>query len=194
MENTNTLKMKWYNYLVYFWLPINVFVYLLSMVFAWRIFSPTLTALFSFEYELIPTREKDLFLLIYMLLFMLVIPFIYTVIVRRKLRKFSPSAPEALYFWYILPILLNAGLLIQMLFQDDYFTAENLLFVTLFDILRALVVIPSSKLYFYKRAELFQAKPKTVKEKQVPQKKQKVASQKKIKQKKQTKILKKKEK
>lgn len=160
MKNTNTPKMKWYNFLVYFWLPINIFFNLLLTVLMWRMFTPVITALFSFKYEVIPTKGTELFLLIYLLLFMCVLPLVFTIIVRENLRKFTPRAPKLLSYWYILPVLLNMGvLLITNLFGDNSDFMVFIMPMVVFGIIKALVMILSNNLYFYKRAAFFEKRP-----------------------------------
>ena len=163
MKNTDsTPKMKWYNYLTYFWLPLFTFFCTVLLIVELRMYAPLIVALCSPKFEIDLSKLRDLFIVLYMMLFLCVLPLIYTMIVKRSLKNFAPLAPKLLSFWYVLPILLNLGFVSLLIFWDDP-SAGSLIGITLgqtlFLIVRALIVMPANALYFLKRAELFVKKP-----------------------------------
>ena len=163
MKNTDsTPKMKWYNYLTYFWLPLFTFFCTVLLIVELRMYAPLIAALCSPKFEIDLSKLRDLFIVLYSMLFLCVLPLIYTMIVKRSLKKFAPLAPKLLSFWYVLPILLNLGFVSLLIFWDDP-SAGSLIGITLaqtlFLIVRALIVMPYNSLYFLKRAELFVKKP-----------------------------------
>ena len=150
MKNTNTPKMKWYNYLVYFWLPLNIFFDLLFALFVGRMFDPAMAVLFSPKYEVAPSKGVYLFYLM-LLLFLCIFPVVYTIIVRENLRKLTYNAPKLLTFWYAMPVLSNI-LACQIIFQAGW---EHFLCVVALGTLKAAIMIPINNAYFSKRADLF---------------------------------------
>ena len=164
MEKTKKIGMKWYNYLVHFWLPLNIFLTLLLTILVGRVFSPVIIALFSPQYEVIPSEIIRLLAVIYLLLCIFILPLFYTIGVRKSLRKCKPNAPKQLAFWYIMPILFILG------FYALGYIATGELPLVAFSIpggvaLRALIMIPLNARYFNKRAELFGLPQKQTKKK-----------------------------
>ena len=161
MKNTNKpLKMKWYNYLVYFWLPLNILLGLINLVVLGKMFSPVIVALFSSDLKIPSENKIDLFALLYILLFMCIIPFFYTLALRRSLKKFKHCAPKLVSFWYVLSALTFAGFFVFLLIRVDVST--ELVYLLVFLILRALIAVPNNALYFYKRSALFAKPPKKI--------------------------------
>lgn len=162
MKNTKKiLKMNWYDCLVYFWLPLNIFANLLLLVWMGQMFYPVITALFSSDITLDSENVLWVVSLVYFLLFICIIPFFYTIAVRGSLKKFKPCAPKCLSFWYVLPVLswtILCVLLVLTLGDDPIIVS----FISVIAVLlvRALIMVPNNALYFYKRAALFVKKPK----------------------------------
>ena len=80
MKNTNTPKMKWYNFLVYFWLPMDIFLDLISVVLVGRMCDPVMGTLLSPNYEISPSKGVNLFYLVLLLFVYYLFPLIYTII------------------------------------------------------------------------------------------------------------------
>ena len=74
MKNTKKiLKMNWYDCLVYFWLPLNIFANLLLLVWMGQMFYPVITALFSSDITLDSENVLRVVSLVYFLLFICII-------------------------------------------------------------------------------------------------------------------------
>lgn len=151
MKNTNNLGIKWYHFLVHFWLPLNIFVNLLLLVVTGRALFPAIKFSLSCDYELLAIEKVGMFFLAYIFAFMLILPLIYTIIVRSDLRRVSSRAPQTLSFWYVLPILINVGLVIFVLiFKGPAYTLPWVL-ITVFCVIRAVIMIPQNNRYLFKR-------------------------------------------
>ena len=159
MEKTKKIGMKWYNYLVHFWLPLNIFLNLLLIVLVGRFLYPVIAALFSSQYAINYTEIDGFLFLLYFVLFVCILPFFTTIGTRRSLKKCKPNAFGNLVFWYIDPIL-NFILFDALLFVSGGTMPEELKIVFLFFVLRALIMIFLNGRYFDRRAELFGLYPK----------------------------------
>ena len=149
-------ELKWYNFLVYFWLPLNVIAkVIITVIGAGLLFSLVQTSIAkgSFNLGLILTGAY--------LLLVTVITLVYICGLKGSLKKFESKAPKLLVVWYLLPILFNIGLLFiakpLLPTEGDFVQYVPLAFLALVVVAfaRALFMILVNVPYFLKREELF---------------------------------------
>ena len=159
MKNTKSLKnLVWYDYLTYFWLPLLAFLNFVALVLLTMEFIPLLIDVYLPDLGNDPAFTLLLFMWAYILLFLGLLPFIFTISVRRNLKKFTFRAPEFLSSWYKLPIWLCLGAFIITVLSPLREISPLLsieLIIIAFFVVRALVMVPVNSLYFRKRAALF---------------------------------------
>ena len=98
------IGMKWYNFLVYLWLPIVVIVTLISTVASGLSMAGLTIASIeagALDTNVIVAGVYSVFVGLFM--------FVYTIELRRSLRTFEHKGPRLLVVWYLLPILFNLG-------------------------------------------------------------------------------------
>ena len=149
------LGMKWYNFLVYLWLPLNVLASLVITAFC---------GILTFEY--LKTMDNELFDINWVITFVYfavvaLIMFIFTIELRASLRKFISRGPKLLAVWYMLPVIFDIGLLFvtQPLWPTEAPISQYVLLAFLglvaVAFVRSFVMILLNVSYFVKREELF---------------------------------------
>lgn len=149
-------EMKWYNFLVCFWLPLNIVAkVIIAVLGAGLLFFVVKSSIKS------PTFNLSLILTVAYLLLVTLITLVYICGLRGSLKKFESKAPKLLVVWYLLPILFNIGLLFiaKPLWptEGNFVQYVPLAFLALVVVAfaRALFMILVNVPYFLKREELF---------------------------------------
>ena len=150
------LGMKWHNFLVYLWLPLNVLASLAITVFC---------GVLTYEY-LVSSLGTELFNVNWVITFaylalVSLVTFIFTIELRMNLRKLKSKGPKLLVVWYMLPVIFDIGALFvtQSLWPTTAPESQYVLYAFLGLIaaafVRSFVMILLNISYFVKREELF---------------------------------------
>lgn len=149
-------EMKWYNFLICFWLPLNIVAkVIIAVLGAGLLFFVVKSSIES------RTFNFSLILTVAYLLLVTLITLVYICGLRGSLKKLESKASKLLVIWYLLPILFNIGLLFvtKPLWptEGDFVQYVPLAFLALViaAFARAFFMILLNVPYFLKREELF---------------------------------------
>ena len=149
------IGMKWYNFLVHFWLPLSALITLGAVGLCGVGTYSNLT------YELKQDQFDVSSVLIFAYLTLVgLIMFVYTVGLRKSLKGYEGKSSKLLVIWYLLPVLFSMGLMLftsPMLSKigDGKMTIYIFLGVIIATFARAFVMIPLNIPYFLKREDKF---------------------------------------